>query len=130
MGKRKIIGLGTLLIILAAGVYFASENVITRWRRDYNVLLITIDTMRADHLGCYGYSQDTSPNLDQFPKDGRSLRLELRAHSDDRTLACIYSYVEVPAKVGLIEKWDGALTGSTPLVGDSQEPRLYDRGRR
>jgi choline-sulfatase len=29
-----------------------------------NVLLITLDTLRADHLGCYGYAKDTSPTLD------------------------------------------------------------------
>lgn len=27
-------------------------------------LLVTIDTLRADHLGCYGYRLDTSPCLD------------------------------------------------------------------
>ena len=31
-------------------------------RRD--VLLITLDTLRADHLGAYGYPRDTSPRLD------------------------------------------------------------------
>lgn len=31
-----------------------------------NVLLITIDTLRADHLGCYGYPRPTSPRLDAF----------------------------------------------------------------
>jgi arylsulfatase A-like enzyme len=35
-----------------------------------NVVLITIDTLRADHLGCYGYKQSTSPNLDRFAKEG------------------------------------------------------------
>ncbi len=29
-----------------------------------NVVLIVIDTLRADHLGCYGYSRDTSPHID------------------------------------------------------------------
>ena len=29
-----------------------------------NVLLITLDTLRADHLGCYGYAKNTSPTLD------------------------------------------------------------------
>jgi arylsulfatase len=29
-----------------------------------NVLIVTIDTLRADHLGCYGYFRDTSPSLD------------------------------------------------------------------
>lgn len=33
---------------------------------DCNVLLISIDTLRADHLGCYGYDRPTSPNIDQF----------------------------------------------------------------
>lgn len=35
-----------------------------------NVLLIVIDTLRADHLGCYGYEKDTSPNIDRFSKTG------------------------------------------------------------
>ena len=29
-----------------------------------NVILISLDTVRADHLGCYGYERDTSPALD------------------------------------------------------------------
>ncbi len=35
-----------------------------------NVLLITIDTLRADHLGCYGYDRQTSPNLDALAAQG------------------------------------------------------------
>lgn len=31
-----------------------------------NVLLISIDTLRADHLGCYGYGRPTSPEIDAF----------------------------------------------------------------
>ncbi|GAB4352535.1 MAG: hypothetical protein Kow0099_36770 [Candidatus Abyssubacteria bacterium] len=31
-----------------------------------NVVLITIDTLRADHLGCYGYPRNTSPSIDKF----------------------------------------------------------------
>ena len=29
-----------------------------------SVVLVTIDTLRADHLGCYGYFRDTSPFID------------------------------------------------------------------
>jgi arylsulfatase A-like enzyme len=29
-----------------------------------NVILISLDTLRADHLGCYGYERDTSPTID------------------------------------------------------------------
>ncbi len=34
-----------------------------------NVLLITVDTLRADRLGCYGYERDTSPRLDAFAQE-------------------------------------------------------------
>ena len=35
-----------------------------------NVLLIVIDALRADHLGCYGYFRDTSPNIDRLASEG------------------------------------------------------------
>ena len=34
-----------------------------------NVLLIVVDTLRADHLGAYGYPLDTSPNFDRFARE-------------------------------------------------------------
>ncbi|MCK5851186.1 MAG: sulfatase [Kiritimatiellae bacterium] len=35
-----------------------------------NIILIIIDTLRADHLGCYGYYRDTSPAIDSLAETG------------------------------------------------------------
>src|SRR5262245_9458043 len=35
-----------------------------------NVLFIVVDTLRADHLSCYGYTRQTSPRLDRFAQEG------------------------------------------------------------
>jgi len=35
-----------------------------------NVVLITLDTTRADRLGCYGYAQARTPNIDALARDG------------------------------------------------------------
>lgn len=35
-----------------------------------NVVLITVDTLRADHLGCYGYKQIKTPNIDGLAAAG------------------------------------------------------------
>ncbi|MFQ6095314.1 MAG: sulfatase [Candidatus Bathyarchaeia archaeon] len=34
------------------------------------VILLVIDTLRADHLACYGYHRKTSPNLDRLAREG------------------------------------------------------------
>ena len=40
------------------------------WPEAPNVVLISVDSLRADHLGAYGYERDTSPNLDRLAADG------------------------------------------------------------
>jgi arylsulfatase len=35
-----------------------------------NVLFLAVDTLRADHLGCYGYWRETSPTIDALARDG------------------------------------------------------------
>jgi len=35
-----------------------------------NVILISLDTVRADHLSCYGYGKRTTPNIDALAADG------------------------------------------------------------
>ncbi len=35
-----------------------------------NVVVYLVDTLRADHLGCYGYERETSPRIDAFAEEG------------------------------------------------------------
>jgi hypothetical protein len=47
-----------------------------------SVLLITIDTLRADHLSAYGYARKTSPNLDTLAAQGALFEV---AYSESNT---------------------------------------------
>ena len=44
-----------------------------------HVVLFIIDTLRADHLGCYGYHRDTSPRIDALVREMEALAAELLA---------------------------------------------------
>ena len=35
-----------------------------------NVVIVTVDTLRADHMGSYGYQKNTSPHIDRLLRDG------------------------------------------------------------
>ncbi len=37
---------------------------------DFNVLLVSVDTTRADYLGCYGHPLSKTPNIDRFASQG------------------------------------------------------------
>lgn len=38
--------------------------------KNLNVVFIAVDTLRADHLSCYGYHRKTSPEIDEFANEG------------------------------------------------------------
>lgn len=56
-------------LLLMAGCHRAGLPLKTK-APDFNVLFISIDTLRADHLGCYGYSNVQTPNIDQLAGEG------------------------------------------------------------
>ena len=68
--KTKVLFLSLLinglLIIGIAFFYFSQKHVFLR----PNVILITVDALRPDHLGCYGYHRNTSPNIDKLAREG------------------------------------------------------------
>jgi len=50
-----------------------------------NVLFITIDALRSDHLSCYGYKRDTSFNIDRLAKEGVLFRKAIAQGGVTRT---------------------------------------------
>ncbi|HUP47044.1 MAG TPA: sulfatase-like hydrolase/transferase [Thermoanaerobaculia bacterium] len=58
-----------LLIAVLLAACSTPEQRVTR-ARNANVILITLDTTRADHIGAYGYAAARTPRLDALAKEG------------------------------------------------------------
>ncbi len=56
-------------MLAAAGVFACSRRDPSDASRPH-VLLISIDSLRADHVGAYGYSRATTPTIDSLARDG------------------------------------------------------------
>jgi arylsulfatase A-like enzyme/Tfp pilus assembly protein PilF len=55
-----------LLLVIFFGALWLFRGGLVSSRDIRHVLLISIDTCRADHLGCYGYHRPTTPNIDKL----------------------------------------------------------------
>jgi arylsulfatase A-like enzyme len=64
MSRNFIYILAAILLI-----YFPVQQAVAL-ENPPNVVLIAIETLRADHVGCYGYTRDTTPNIDKLARDG------------------------------------------------------------
>jgi len=61
-----------IIVILLVFLITISLGLTLRLQRPShpNIILITVDALRADHLGCYDYKRNTSPNIDKLAKEG------------------------------------------------------------
>lgn len=81
-GRR--LGAAASALLLAAALLFSAASRGTPGARP-SVLLISLDTVRADRLGCYGHARPTTPSLDRFARD--SVRFERAFSPESWTLS-------------------------------------------
>lgn len=82
------------------------------------VLFLDLDTLRPDHLGCYGYHRQTSPNIDRIAGEG--VRFDEYYVSDAPCL---------PARAALISGAFGIHNGAVNHGGTHADMRLQGAGR-
>jgi arylsulfatase A-like enzyme len=88
-----------------------------RERKDLNVLFILIDTLRADHLGSYGYSRDTSPLLDHLAASGVRFARHLAQSSWTKaSMASLWTGL-YPMHTG-ITRFDNVLPGQATMPAE------------
>jgi arylsulfatase A-like enzyme len=82
------------------------------------ILFLDLDTLRADHLGCYGYHRDTSPNIDRLAGEG--VIFDNYYCSDAPCL---------PSRTALMTGQFGIHTGVVGHGGTAADMRLEGAGR-
>jgi arylsulfatase A-like enzyme len=117
-------------------------------RGPMNLIWIVLDTVRADHLGCYGYERETSPNLDAFAR--RGILFERAFSQAPETVASQMSFLtslypsvhgishaaeskvlheEVPTLAGVLRSHDHAFATAAFTEGGSMTYRIgFGRG--
>ncbi|MFO7626254.1 MAG: sulfatase-like hydrolase/transferase [Candidatus Fermentibacteraceae bacterium] len=80
-----------------------------------NIVLIVIDTLRQDHLGCYGYHRNTSPNIDSLSASGVMFR-NVQAQSSWTLPAMASIMTGLSHRVHGTGFWDGAFLALDPSL--------------
>ncbi len=78
MNRRNRMKISAMIIVAALLLLINTPPLGRRLPDDINVILLTVDSLRPDHLGCYGYDKATSPNIDAIAERGQLFR---RAYS-------------------------------------------------
>ncbi len=84
-----------------------------------NVILISIDSLRADHVGCYGYGRNTTPHLDRFAREG--VVFEQHISSSSWTL---------PAHAALFTSVPDSVHGCVEATGTALNPAFVTLAER
>ena len=110
--------------IILVGMF--TTAVVSFWpQRQFNVILVTLDTTRADRIGCYGYQLALTPSLDAMAARGvlferayTPVPLTLPSHAS--MLTGLY-----PPEHGLHVNGMGRLAGEIPVLAEILKQRNY-----
>lgn len=117
------------LLVLAGAVLFACAPDSEKESQSftpYNVILISLDTLRADHLGCYGYERETSPNLDAFAKQAVFFENSI-CHAPSTLPSHVSIFTSsIPSHHKMSHTLGTKLTDATPTMASILKAKGYD----
>jgi arylsulfatase A-like enzyme len=107
-GRASLVYNLIVAVLLTAGAYGYNY-----WNADrgFNVIILVSDATRADHLSCYGYEIETTPNIDRFAREG--IRFENPVAQGSHTI------VATPAIIASVYPTIHGLTHYRSVLSDS-----------
>jgi arylsulfatase A-like enzyme len=100
-----------------------------------NVLVIVVDTLRADHVSSYGYARPTSPNFDRMAQQGVRFQNAISACSWSLPshVSLLTGRYQFEHGVGSVQPepwlgWGGRGMGGFPALGEALERKGYRTG--
>lgn len=82
----------------------------------FNIVVIALDALRADHLGCYGYKRNTSPFIDKLATEALVFEQAFSCSSYTRESVTSIWSGRLPARLGAFG-WNTRLPPKTPCLG-------------
>jgi arylsulfatase A-like enzyme len=129
LASRRFVLVALAVLVIAGGVLYAvlSRTPVPAARLP-NILLISIDTLRADHLGCYGYARATSPTIDALAARG-VLFEQAYSHSPKTAMSHMSIFTGLLPEAHGVEQWnpDGSprLSDDIPTLATLLKPYGY-----
>ncbi len=128
MSSIPVIRLGVATALLAAGAACAPAPSAPPARTARHVLVVTIDTLRADRIGAYGNTTVATPNLDRMAREG-AMALHAAAHAPLTRPSHVSLFTGLyPAEHGIRDNVAPPLGKSVPLLADILQQRGFRTG--
>jgi len=91
----------------------------------HNVVLVVIDTLRPDVLGCYGDPRGLSPNIDALAAEGVVFEPALRPSPITAPSHASLFTSRLPSETGLRNNGSGAIPEAMPMLAELLQARGY-----
>ena len=133
--KKTILITGVVLIFFA-GIIFIWQYIsnttsikpdIANSLKGYNLVIINIDTLRADHLGCYGYHRNTSPFIDSLAQKGMVFEQAMSNSSFTRESVSVLFSGRLPSS-GNSVGWNAKPSRKIKTIGEWFKKAGYNTG--
>lgn len=121
VSKHRMKTVCLVLMLLGPALLGCSKKKAEQW----NVILISVDTLRADRLGCYGYKRPTSPFLDDFAASGTLF--ENAVAQSPWTLPSHAALLtgRFPHRIGVVDEWKRLPSDAPTLASILKEKGFF-----